>query len=437
MERLIYSSKTRWWVLLFFLIPALTYTANGAYKGAFVHSCDLQHDWVAAKMVTAGENPYHVWLKDPNHTLDYFPESDCPEPLPRIAFLNTSLTAFLMMPFQNFEWRTLTILWTLLQFAFTILTGWTLMQFVPQPSRDRYIKWLPIVVLFGWFGTRHIFVLGQISMLIALLTFASILMVYRGRNVLAGILLGIALCKFTMIWALVLFFLAYRRYTTLAIAFGLQALGIVLMALATGQSLLEIPRSHVEIMIAFTGQLDGVVSLSRWLTEIAHIPETITFGVGVALSLWVTVYLFRHITFGPRRAITTVSERLEANLFAAILLLISLTFVYHRYQDMVLTLIVVVFWLNLTELPERSATQQQLMKLMMIPAALMLFANLMPPTLVALFLPEAVIIIEITYTVALVITLGILLWAALKYRGKLDEVAPLQPSAEAPQLSQV
>jgi len=425
MQRYIHSPKTRWLVFLFFLLPALTYPLQGAYEGITEHTCDFQHDWVAAKMVYRGVNPYRVWVDTPQQTLDYFPESDCPVPLPEIAFLNTPLTAFLLVPVQNFDWAPLHTVWILLQFIFTPLTALAFMRLIPQQSRSRYILLLPVVILFGWFGTRLILIYGQLSMILALLTVASLIMLYQERNILAGVFLGIVLCKFTIIWALPLLLLVYRRYTALAVAIGLQLLGIVLMAIATKESLIDVPLSYLDILTAWSGREGGVVSLNYWLTELG-VPEVISFGLGIALALWVVAFPYRDVALSPRRELTSTGARLQANLLAIALILISLSFVYHRHYDMVLTMLVVVFWFNLTELEERTAVQERVMNLMAVATLLMLFANLLPPTLAGEFVEDAELMLDGVYTAALVITLGIVLWVVWKYHDQIGAPVPDQ-----------
>lgn len=426
MERYVQSPKTRWLLFSFFLAVALAYTAYGSYKGALVNSCDLQHDWIAGKMVNAGVNPYRVWLETPERSFDYFPGSECP--LPDIPFLNTPLNAIMMLPFQSIGWESMRVLWIVLQIAFTAMTGLALLQLSPQPSDDLYYRLLPVVLLFAWYGTRQVFTWGQISMFIALMTFASLAMLYRGRDVLAGTFLGIALCKFTMVWALPLLFVAYRRYTALAIAVGLQLLGGGLLSAATGESVVEVPCVYVELLAECTGQLAGVVSLSRWISEVGgNSCEVIAFVLGVLLALWVTWSLYRANLFGSKRDLTSTPTRLAANLFATILLLISLTFVYHRRHDTILTLTVVFFWLNLVELAERTPLQERLIDLMAIPVVLTLTVNLMPVAAISTLIEGSTIFSEALYTTALVTTLGIMIWMVWKLGEELGSSVQATP----------
>ncbi len=167
------------------------------------------------------------------------------------------------------------------------------------------------------------------------------LLLMRNRRVLAGILLGIALSKYSLAMSIFLFLLLNREYLILIISLGVQMLGVIIISFwGTHTPLLTL--NHYWQMIIHHSSLPGthLASLFAANSQLAFI---ITFFMTVALLryLWRIDYRSK----SRNRPWCTVPNRHDGFTMTelhilSILLLWSLLVVYHRAYD---TLIVIVF----------------------------------------------------------------------------------------------
>lgn len=403
----------RWVALVVLLALAIPSALQGSRR-ALNDSCDFQHDWLAARLTLAGQDPYAPFLGPNADSL--YPQGTCPLPLSDRPPLSTPLLGFLLIPIQGWDWEVVKVFWVIVQLASGVGLAATVMYLDVVPGKNRiYMLAFWILVLFGWLTTRAELVLGQTALITAFFAFLSIGAIYRKQPIWAGIFLGLALCKFSMTWGLLAFFLVYRQYRTLLIAAVIQAAGVLLVALAVHESPIILLKNFVTLVSQWSGQKEGVVSLNRLAQYMGLQPQTasiVMYGLGGLAVIWLLWSPYRRETLGQPVANSPLPARMKANLLVVTLTLISLSFVYHRIQDLVMLLVYFPFVASFIRLPNRTVVQERVLKVMIGTGLILWLASMPPPTLVDQIFPDnGDVIVQVLLIFALLIGLLATLWS--------------------------
>jgi hypothetical protein len=174
---------------------------------------------------------------------------------------------------------------------------------------------------------------GQISLMVMALLLGALLARKRNKNFLAGALLGLSLCKYTLTFPFLLYFVWKREWKLVSTAILIPLVLTEVFALRLGLSLFQVISQYVhlasQMLVSGLSGRTGTteikllfLDLSGGNTSVAEI---------TALSLSVAALICMAITFYRK-------PRWEAAHFAA-LALFSLWSVYHRAYDSVLCLI--------------------------------------------------------------------------------------------------
>ena len=170
---------------------------------------------------------------------------------------------------------------------------------------------------------------GQISLIITTLVLGSLLARKRGASVLAGLLLGLSLCKYPLTLPFALYFV-WRREWKIAAAAGLTvALLTEAFSLRLGLSLFDVTgdyvRGMVHISITNSGVFAGVTEIGPLLFALTGNEQfadwlNITLIVIAALAMCLVFWKTPH----------------REGFHITILTFFSLWFVYHRVYDAVI-----------------------------------------------------------------------------------------------------
>jgi hypothetical protein len=174
---------------------------------------------------------------------------------------------------------------------------------------------------------------GQISLIVTALLLGTLLAQKRERKYLAGVLLGLSLCKFTLSFPFFLYFLWKKEWKILAAAISVMMLLTQLFALRLQLSLIRVVSDYVTAMnklsVSTTSVFIGsteIKPLLNWLTGGDYLWPTILFVVLLTSSVIVMALVF--------------SRRPDAkHIHIGILSLFALWAVYHRTYDSVLYII--------------------------------------------------------------------------------------------------
>lgn len=276
------------------------------------------------------------------------------------------------------------------------------------PARAKYYLALLVV---SWAPFRVTLRVGQTSLIITALLLGALVGRSLGRKYLAGALLGLSLCKFTLSFPFFLYFLWKKEWKILAAAISLILILTEVYALRLGLSVVEVARSYITVL----GQL-AVSSDTAYVgsTEIKPLLIWLTRGEqGAANILLVILFITSLIILAVIFAKRPQAEPVHF----AMLSLFALWAVYHRTYDSVLYILPValmidllihrkhvtfsVFWLAATGLLVLS-----------IPGLLTSRLGISEETLSQSILGFVAIHLERLLTLAMFVSLSFLVWKA-------------------------
>jgi hypothetical protein len=205
----------------------------------------------------------------------------------------------------------------------------------PAASLDRPTKVLIFLLFFDLSPTRIAVENGQTTLFVFALMLLAVLLADRSW-LLAGLLLGLALSKFSVSLPVMLFLLFRRKYRLLIVAALIQFLGFASLALISGKSILIVMYEYLELFISLNDQ-QGI-----HLAEL--IPGT---SLDMVFSGLMTIGVFASLHFWlVRRWLFTLVDDAILNFHLITILMIwTLLGAYHRLYDALtlLLLIVLVF----------------------------------------------------------------------------------------------
>jgi hypothetical protein len=204
----------------------------------------------------------------------------------------------------------------------------------------RRAKYYLVLLLVSWAPFRVTLRVGQISLIITAVLLGALVARSRKRMFLAGVLLGLSLCKFTLTLPFVLYFLWKREWKILTVAVSLILILTQIYALRLGLSVVEVVKNYANILgqisgsrdIAYVGSTE-IKPLLIWMSRGNDDATNILLALLVVASLIVVAVVF--------------ARRPEAEpVHFAILALFALWTVYHRTYDSVLYILPVALLID-------------------------------------------------------------------------------------------
>ncbi len=314
---------------------------------------DLYVYWYAGHFVRDAQDPYAAFLTDqklslPIHYLDktvtdirdVVVPGWVPAPaltFPLIAIL--SCFAFLSWPLAKLVWLGFNLL-----FIFMI-PPLILRIFAPKERWNGWITAVFILVFVGLSSTRYASSSGQVTFLVLLLALGSIHF-SKSRPYTAGILLGIALSKYSLSIGFFLYLLLFERnYRTTLTALAVQTLGLLGLAIMSGTGITEIVRGYF-VMLLHHSQLEGIHLASLFPSKPweLHIAILLSLVVSIPLLLW---YKRNIDQISSKQLSPTHRQHL-----LTVLSLWALLVAYHRAYDVVLYILFISIGLQLYRSPK-------------------------------------------------------------------------------------
>jgi hypothetical protein len=181
---------------------------------------------------------------------------------------------------------------------------------------------------------------GQISLIVTALVLGAFLAWKRGASALAGLLLGLSLCKYSLTLPFALYFVWRRAWTVAAVAILTVTALTEVFALRLGLSLFEVTGDYVRIMLhtSITNEAHFTGA-----TEIGPLLFALTGNEQLATGLYIAVTVVAVLAVG---LVFWRTPRCEA-LHLTILTFFSLWFVYHRLYDAVICVIPAAVFVDL------------------------------------------------------------------------------------------
>lgn len=291
---------------------------------------DLHPYWYHGHYVRLGENPYKAFFEG-------LIVEGMPEAQPGLANIpaNTAPFILLISVLSWLPWPQAKLLWMFLNLLFTLLIPILTIKLLPQ--QDVLSRFQKIMIFFIFFilqGTRIANWVGQATLFVFCLMLGTLL-VRREHKILAGIMLGLALSKYSLAIAVFLFLLLKREYLILALSLFVQIAGIIFVSLLGGHSILLTINYYVRMVTHYSGY-PGI-----HLASLFPANNLVAMLLALFSTLILGIYLWR-----MRHSVGSTIPGAEITLSFAdwhllsVLLLWTLLVVYHRAYD---TLVIIVF----------------------------------------------------------------------------------------------
>ncbi|HEC22758.1 MAG TPA: DUF2029 domain-containing protein [Chloroflexi bacterium] len=408
--------------LIILLIPLAAASLVRGVSKALGRPCDFQNFWVSGQLVAEGQNPYRVWLEDkPQLRERAIPPGTCSD-LEDLPVFNPPLLPLMMIAFSGLDFLPARIIWLGLDIIMAILLPLLLMRLNPRPPSGQ-LQVISVLFFLTWLPVRYAISLSQTGLGAGFLAVLAVWLTYRERPrwLLAGLLMGAALIKYTLTGPLLLFFLIYRRYRVVAVAVLVQVLAFILFTLLVGDSLSEATHAYFALLFQATGQSSGVVSLDGWLNTVG-LSSSASALIGLVASVVVTglfiIPHYWHEALTPISDLSSPRGRLKGNLLITLLILVGLLFFYHRPYDLPLLFAFLAFAAGF-DLPEDITTPRgRMIMILLISAVAVGLAMMLPGWWIGAAHPSLTVrdfFERFQFTVAGFLALAVSLWVLPRF----------------------
>lgn len=300
---------------------------------------DIYAYWYYGHYVRQGVNPYRavyepVELSSPLTHLDSVTLDALP-PIPSRWSLfpsNTAPMVLLLTSLSFFSWPVARLLWAACNLALMLAIPWLAIRLLPDGRLTWAQKGVICLSFYGFQGVPTAISVGQTTFLVIALMLGTLLALRKGW-LLPGLLLGVALSKYTLAVPVLLLVLFWRRWRVAATALAVQVLAMLAV------SGLDAP------LLTVTGHLRRVGGFPQnpgiHLSDALGVEGAAVWGVAAVLTLAVFGLLWHWWRRAKPR-----EERSGAVTFTdwhvlAILVFWALLVIYHRPYDTPVTVVFV------------------------------------------------------------------------------------------------
>jgi hypothetical protein len=417
LQVLLLSILGLWSVISLLRIIQFTLSTEGAN--------DLYVYWYAGHFVREAQDPYRAFLTGqaptlPIHYLDKT-VTDLQEvivpgwvPAPALTF---PLIAVLSL-FAFLSWSSVKLVWLGFNLFFILIIPPLALRIFG--SKERWGAWTVVaftMVFIGLTSTRYAASSGQMTFLVILLSLGSIHL-SRSHPLLAGLLLGFALSKYSLSIGFFLYLLLFERnYRTILAAISVQATGLLVLSTMSGTPMLSVVLENIFMLIQHS-KLEGIHLASLfpqkpWDVQIAII---LSIAVAIPLILW---YRRKKKDILVGRLSTFHRQHLLASLA-----LWSLLVGYHRAYDVVIYILFLSLGLSMYRYPESWDLSQRSRNILLVFIGLSTIVFMLPAgSLIRGLLPSYIgntwtLLSVRTTTLMLLAALSITIFLLFRYRGR-------------------
>ncbi len=385
---------------------------------------DLYVYWYAGHFVREAQDPYEAFLTDQKPTLPirYLDKTvtDLREvvvpgwvPAPALTFPLIALLsgfAFLSWPIAKLVWLGFNLLFIFL------IPPLILRIFAPDGQWERWIRAVFILVFVGLTATRYAGSSGQMTFLVLLLALGSIHF-SKNRPFTAGILLGIALSKYSLSIGFFLYLLFFERnFRSTFTALAVQTLGLLGLSAMSGTAVVDIIRGYL-FMLLHHSQMEGIQLASLFPSKPWEFQMAIILTLAISLPLLLWYYRNKEHIFNKQLSPT---HRLH---LLTVLSLWALLVGYHRAYDAAMYILFISLGIQLYRSPDSwSLTLRNRNILLVFVAATTIFFMLPAGSIIRDLLPGQIGSTWITFsvrmtTLILSAALSITLFLLFRLRG--------------------
>jgi hypothetical protein len=338
---------------------------------------DIHSYWYAGIFVRQGIDPYAAYFDNvrPQAPVQHLDGISTAESLDHYAALltnvpaNTAPIVLLLTGLSFFTWQTAKTIWLLCNLGMMLSIPWLLWRFI-KPSglhSAPAVKLVLALAFYGFLATRNSIGNGQTTIFVIFLMFLSLALIDKKLNLIGGLVLGVALSKYSVALPVFLLLLYRRDFRTAAVALGVQIVGAVVLGLICGITPGGLINDYARMMV-YHSELEGI-HLAAYLPAgiIYSIVGALLVVVPVAIRLW-PVFTAQTIQTMQRRRL------LEVHLLAAFMLG-ALLAVYHKNYDVSMTIAAIALLILVTQNPDvwrLTAAQTSLVTVVCIAAVMIL-----------------------------------------------------------------
>lgn len=252
-------------IVLFFAALAIARTYNGTH-GAFLAkgAWDFLSYWSQGHLVRLGSQ-FAYGPRDPLVSL-------------------TPPLIFVLSLFSYFPWPVAKLIWISILVPLVVATPWLVLYLLPVKPSFR-LQILVALMFYGLTGTSIAIRAGQPTILVLFLMLLTLVFVKRGRKILPGLILGLALSKLNLSLPIVLFLLYKRNWSVVITGIGVQIVGFLALAQLTQVPVLSMISNYRGFLKTHTG-----TSFINLIHIAGHFPHT--SDQFIAIGLAVTILLF-------------------------------------------------------------------------------------------------------------------------------------------------
>jgi hypothetical protein len=327
-----------WSLFSFMRASQLMMTPN--YGGVDFHAY-----WYAGLYLRQGQDPYTAFFSEMNvdSPINFIDKSN-PQMYTTPAGLsivpaNTAPIVLLLTPFAWFSWPTAKTIWLIINIVLALLLPWLTFRSLPEAENLTWTdKLLTSLIFYAMTSTRRALDTGQTTLLIVSLMVGALLLARKNWAV-AGILLGIAMSKYSVTLPLFLFFLYQRQFRLIVTSLVVQLAALLSIAVMTSTSPLLIVDSYLRL---FLQHLNGKgIHMGQFLPS-GSPWRLIVPIMGTLLLLGWVVQVLRRKQGKTSNFIKKSDDSFYAWHILTILSLWALLVAYHRLYDVALILFFLV-----------------------------------------------------------------------------------------------
>jgi hypothetical protein len=312
-------------------------------------SIDFHSYWYAAHFLRAGRDPYEAYFIEatpapPIRYLDGITVNDDPaQPNLQKVPANTAPLLLLLSPLAWLSWLPAKTIWLAINTVLMLIAPWLTFKVGEQYgiTVNRWGQAAVAIAFFAISAPRFVVGYGQTSLIVYDLMMGALLLMHS-HPIIAGLLFGAALSKYSIVFPVALLFAYWRQGRMLVVAGVVQVVGVVTIVLIGGNNPIEVLEfyaryaiGHADISgIHMASLFPGVVGWVNYVT-----PFILTFVVGYFLVK--QGWLRRALPDGA----TVTDGRVKFSLIV-IGLLWGVLVVYHRMYDglLILPFFLLIAW---------------------------------------------------------------------------------------------
>jgi hypothetical protein len=286
--------------LLVFIALSLTSTISIVRIFGDIHepAFDFHSYWYAGHFIWQGLDPYRAALesRDIHPPVTYRDGVTITTGLIRqydqFMPANTAPMVLLLAPLARFSWPVATLIWSIINCTLSFLLASAITKLLWHKVLSLKSV-LIFFVLISLVATRDAIRFGQTTIIVLACMFISIILVKK-HSFLSGVLLGIALSKYSLSFPVLFLFVYKRWYTPIGISIVVQVVGLQAIALLGHTTIGSVLTSYFSIMKFHLSMGEGT-NLSNAFSSMGKLIHILVFiGSLLLIGLLIMWYVSYH-----------------------------------------------------------------------------------------------------------------------------------------------